>query len=267
MEKVSVIIPLYNCEKFLKHTVESVKRQTYPHWEMIIVDDGSTDNSFSEAYQLAQNDSRIKLLHLSENKGVSVARNTALKHASGRYVAFLDSDDLWSKDKLAEQVSFMQKNSAALSHTSFAFMNEDGKTAETGRVRVDKCIDLKDYMKTTQIGISTVMIDRNLISDIHFPEDRELCEDARVWMHLMRKGWKFYGLDKILSLYRVRQGQLSRNKAKMAQNTLKRYWNEKRFPEYKRLYYFLHYACNGIKKRINSQPLDIKSIREAFNCR
>lgn len=260
-------MPVYNCEKFLKHTIRSVRAQTYENWELIIVDDASTDNSLSEAEYFAAEDDRIKVFHMQENSGVSICRNKGLEHASGEYVAFLDSDDLWSKYKLEKQHGFMQENNVALSHTSYAFMNEQGEVMKNGKVSVDFEVDLGRYMKTTQIGMSSVMIDRRKVSQIKFPEDRDLCEDARVWMGFMREGKKFYGLNDVLLLYRVRNNQLSRNKAKMAKNTLERYWNEKNLPAYKRLAYFLHYACNGIEKRVCPSKLDIKSVMDSFNCK
>ena len=122
-------------------------------------------------------------------------------------------------------------------------------------------------MKTTQIGMSTVMIDRRKVKDIVFPNDRELCEDARLWMNFMRKGHKFHGLNEVLLLYRVRSHQLSHNKVKMVRNTLNRYWQEKDYPAYKRLYYFLNYACNGVGKRLRRPNIDYQSIYNNFNCR
>lgn len=266
MNKISVIMPVYNCEKFLKHTVRSVLEQTYENWELIIVDDASTDNSLLEARYYEAEDDRIKVFAMPQNSGVSACRNFALERADGDYVAFLDSDDLWSKYKLEKQLVFMQRHDAALSHTSYAFMNERGEVMKNGKVNVDVDVDLPRYMKTTQIGMSSVMIDRRKIPDVVFPKDRELCEDARVWMKFMREGHKFYGLNEVLLLYRVRDGQLSRNKVKMAQNTLRRYWNEKDLPAYKRLAYFLHYACNGIEKRICPAEFDASSVLESFNC-
>lgn len=266
MNKVSVITPVYNCENFLKHTVRSVREQTYENWELIIVDDASTDNSLLDAEYFAAEDDRIKVLHMPQNSGVSACRNFALQHADGDYVAFLDSDDLWSKYKFEKQLDFMRRHDAALSHTSYAFMNENGEVMKNGKVEVDLDVDLARYMKTTQIGMSTVMIDRRKIPHVEFPKDRELCEDARVWMKFMREGHKFHGLNEVLLLYRVRGNQLSGNKVKMAQNTLRRYWNEKNLPAYKRLAYFLHYACNGIEKRICPSELDINSVKDGFNC-
>lgn len=259
-------MPVYNCEKFLKHTLRSVQAQTYKNWELIVVDDASTDNSLLEAQYFAAEDDRIKVFHMPRNSGVSACRNFALEQASGDYVAFLDSDDLWSKYKLAKQLAFMQQNGIALSHTSYAFMNENGEVMKNGKVNVDFDVDLRHYMKTTQIGMSTVMIDRRQIPHIEFPKDRELCEDARVWMGFMREGHRFHGLNEVLLLYRVRADQLSRNKVKMAKNTLKRYWNEKNLPAYKRLAYFLHYACNGVEKRVCPSKMDLNSVADSFNC-
>ena len=267
MEKVSVIMPLYNCEKFLKYSVASVQNQTYSDWELIIVDDASTDNSLQRARFLAQEDKRIKLLYMYKNSGVSACRNLALKHSSGRYVAFLDSDDLWSKYKLEHQLSFMRSNDISLSHTSFAFMDEKGMVMSRGGVNVDAVVDMEKYMKTTQIGMSTVMIDRDKVSDIEFPHDRILCEDARLWMKYLREGHKFHGLNEVLLLYRVRSRQLSHNKGKMVHNTLKRYWQEKDIPAYKRLFYFANYAYNGVEKRICQTNVNFDAVYQEFNCR
>ena len=264
MEKISVIIPCYNSEKFLKHTVQSVIDQTYKDWELIIVDDKSTDNSLKEAQKLAETDTRIKIIPMKENGGVSVCRNLGMRQASGRYVAFLDSDDIWANDKLERQLKFMKKNNAAISHTGYAYMSENGIPLKNGRGYVDKDLDVRQYMKTTQINTSTVMFDTDKIKDLHFPEDRELCEDARAWMDCFRKGFKFTGLDEPLSMYRVRDNQLSQSKYRMAKNTFNRYMNEEGIEKYKSLYYFMNYAVNGVRKRKRDSNLDEKDIKK-FN--
>ena len=266
MDKVSIIMPLYNSEKFLKHAVHSVQSQTYPKWELVIVDDASTDNSLEEARKLAQSDPRIKVFSSSVNRGISATRNAALEKATGRYIAFLDDDDLWAKEKLRKQIFFMKKSGAALSHTSYAFINSEGTIMPVGRINVDRKLNLTQYMKTTQIGMSTVMIDRQKIPNISFPKDNELGEDARVWMNFMRQGYVFEGLNKILTLYRVYKGQRSFNKFEMAASTLKRYWSQKDFPAYKRFYYFLNYAYHGVEKRLRPTKLNTQLVRERFNC-
>lgn len=266
MDKVSVIIPVYNCEKFLKHTVQSVLNQTFRNWEAIIVNDASTDGSLAAAREFAERDPRIRVISQLQNSGVGACRNRGMELAAGRYLAFLDSDDLWSREKLARQLAFMQQNDAAASHTGYAFMSEKGEVLVKGKVSVDREIGLEQYMKTTQIGMSTVMIDRQKIPDLKFPEEREVCEDAKAWVSLFHRGYRFHGLDEVLLLYRVRQNQLSGNKINMALNTLKRYLREDNLPAYKRLYCFLNYACNGARKRMNKSNLAPEIVRN-FNCR
>lgn len=265
MVNVSVIVPVYNCRKFLKHTIASVENQTYQNWELLIVDDASTDGSDKELDRLAAQNPKIKVWHLPENKGVSYCRNFAMKQAQGRYLAFLDADDLWAKNKLAHQLFDMVQRHSALSHTGYAFMNSKGFILPVGKVETDNHLDLPTYMKTTQIGMSTVIVDRKIAGDFIFPEDRELCEDARAWMHFLRKNMRFSGVNEVLTLYRVRANQLSRNKLKMVTNTFKRYWNEKNLPAYKRLWYFFNYACNGVGKRLKRTNIDI-SLLKHFNC-
>ncbi len=267
MEKVSVIMPVYNCEKFIKHSIESVQNQTYKNWELLIVDDGSKDGSLDIAKKYAQEDKRIRVIKMPQNSGVSVCRNLAVAKANGRYLAFIDSDDLWSEKKLEHQIAFMQEHNAALSHTAYGFMDEEGYAMKKGKVDVDLNVDRKRYMKTTQIGMSSVMIDTQKVKSVKFPPDRKLCEDARLWMSYLREGMLFHGLNEMLVLYRIRNNQLSRNKMKMAVNTLKRYWNEKDIPACKRLYYFLNYATNGIRKRLkNTYNIDNEAVKD-FNCK
>ncbi len=266
MSNVSVILPVYNCEKFLSHTIQSVLNQEYRNWELLIVNDASTDGSLAVAKEFAQKDARIKVFDMPKNQGVAACRNYGVAQAKGRYVAFIDSDDLWSTQKLSKQLLFMQQHGAALSHTAYAFMNEEGQLMNKGRVNVDEKIDLERYLKTTQIGMSTVMIDRQQIKDIEFPADRRLCEDARLWVKYLRAGVPFYGQNDVLMLYRVRNNQLSKNKARMALNTLTRYIHETGLAPYKRLECFGYYAYNGIKKRKQKSHLNTAEIYAQFNC-
>jgi len=143
-------------------------------------------------------------------------------------------------------------------------MNEQGSVMPLGYEKVDHLLGLEQYMKTTQINVSTVMIDRAKIPNFSFPEDKQLCEDARLWMNLMHQGYCFSGLNKILTLTRVHGNSLSHNKFKMAQNTLKRYLREKELPVYKRLYYFFNYAYHGFEKRLRPSQLHTDLVYERF---
>lgn len=267
MDKVSIILPLYNCEKYIGHTIESVLNQDYTNWELIIMNDASTDNSLNEAFKYAEKDPRIKLYSSIVNNGVATTRNEAMKYATGKYMAFIDADDLWAKNKLSSQLFFMKKHNAGLSHTSFAYLTEDGHIRERGLVNVDECVDMKCYMKTSQICMSTVMIDRDKIKKIRFPNDRKLCEDARLWMDYLREGEKFYGLDKILLLYRIRPNQLSRHKPKMAWLALKRFMSEKSLSPMERICCYAAYTKNAIKKYEGKNTVDVAFIKKQFNCR
>jgi len=266
MPKVSVIMPVYNCEKFVTHAIHSVQNQTFKDWELIVINDGSTDNSLAEILKMAETDKRIKVVDLSYNQGVGRCRNIGIYYAKGRYLAFLDSDDLWSKQKLQKQLFFMQKKDIALSHTSYAYVDEKSCIFPTGQVCVDACVNMAKYMKTTQIGMSTVMVDTSKVSDLSFPEDRGLSEDAGAWMKLLRRGEQFYGLNDVLMLYRVHPHQLSQNKAKMAKCTFRRYMNEKQLSLYRRLYYFSQYAYHGFQKRLVKNQLDIPKLMRNFDC-
>ncbi|NCB49243.1 MAG: glycosyltransferase family 2 protein [Alphaproteobacteria bacterium] len=256
MDKISVIMPLYNCEGFFMKAANSVLSQTYKNLELIIINDASTDKSYEKALELAKTDSRVSLINLKENGGVGRARNFGIEKATGRYLAFLDSDDIWSKDKLENQLFFMQKHNADVSFTSYAFMDEKGKIMNKGCVHVQERLNLEQFMKTTQIGMSTVMIDAQKVKEARFREERELSEDSRLWIKLLSKGYSFYGMDKISLLYRVRPNQLSQNKMKMACCTLKRYMMQKNLSVFKRGLCFFEYACNGVAKRQQKNTLD-----------
>ncbi len=251
MHKVSVITPVYNCAQYLEETVASVRTQNYADWELILWDDGSTDKTPEICRKLAEEDSRIRFFRSEKNHGVSLSRLSAVKHAEGRFLAFLDGDDVWSKDKLSTQVIFMLKNKYPISHTEYAFINAEGKLLPRGHLKVDREVDLKKLMKTTQLGLSTIMVDRRQIGKtVPFPEKRTLSEDTAAWMSLMRRGFKSYGIPRVMMLYRVRSSQLSGNKARMAFNMLNNYLREKSIPLHKRFYYWSCYAVNGFAKRL-----------------
>ena len=136
MDKISVIMPLYNCEDFFMKAANSVLSQTYKNLELIIINDASTDKSYEKALELANTDSRVSLINLKENGGVGRARNFGIEKATGRYLAFLDSDDIWANNKLENQLFFIQKHNADVSFTIYAFMDEAGKIMNKGCVHV-----------------------------------------------------------------------------------------------------------------------------------
>ncbi|WP_318411633.1 glycosyltransferase family 2 protein [Photobacterium leiognathi] len=248
MIKVSIITPIYNAEKYIIETIESVINQTYKNWEYILVDDCSTDNTVNLINDSFRNDSRIKVISSPSNGGAGLARNIGLEKASSNYIAFLDSDDLWSPTKLEKQIEFMQANNSAIVHCSYSFIDEESKSIP-GRVNVSKYVDLNSYMKNTEIGMSTSLINRNIVGDFRLNPMRTR-QDTKLWITLLGKGFIANGLDDDLVLYRIRHGQISGNKFVIAWRTLKLYLSVDSLPLMGRLSNFTHYAFNGIFKRL-----------------
>lgn len=250
-DKISIITPAYNCEEFLPMTIKSVLKQTYQNWEMIIVDDCSTDGTYEKALEYAQKDNRIKVVKAPVNGGPGAARNIAFDNASGKYYAFLDSDDLWVKERLEKQHKFMQDNDYAISHSSFIYIDEIGNAKDSGYIKA-RTLDYKDFMKDTQISLTAMMIDVSKTGRPPMPKERGVREDLEMHLALLKKGYKSYGMDEILSFYRIRGRQESANKLEMAKMMLKRYMAEKNIAPHKRLLRFGAYAFNATAKRLKS---------------
>ena len=161
--KVSVITASYNCAKFIEESIKSVLNQTYDNLELIIVDDCSTDNTEEIVNEYIKKDSRIKFYRLNNNSGAAVARNKGLDEATGRFIAFLDSDDIWDKQKLEKQINFMQTNNYGFSFTSYRLIDENGGLLNK-EIRVPNEITYKKLLKNTIIGCLTVIIDKELMA-------------------------------------------------------------------------------------------------------
>lgn len=243
---VSIITPSYNSERFMSQTIESILNQTYTNWELIIVDDCSSDETLSIVRKFT--DERIRLYQLKENSGAAVARNTAMDHANGRYLAFLDSDDMWTKDKLTKQVYFMQKNDFAFTFTSYQSMYEDG-TLVNKSIPVPYAVSYKFLLKNTIIGCLTVMLDREKIGQQYMPNIRA-GQDTAFWLKLMRQGFVAYGLNEPLAYYRSVSNSISSNKFKAVKRTWRIYREIEKLPILKASWYFIQYSVNAIKKRM-----------------
>ena len=245
-ELVSIITPMYNSEKYIGQTIESVLNQTYKNWEMLIVDDCSNDNSPNIVKEYVQIDNRIKYIRVNKNKGVSNARNTGLQQARGRFIAFLDSDDIWNNSKLEDQVQFMIKNDCTITFTSYELIDEDSN--KLGKeVTVTSEVRYNDLLKGNILGCLTVMIDKSKIDfDIQMSGARH--EDYILWLSILKRGHIAYGIDKILAQYRKSYYSLSGNKINSAMWTWNVYRNIEKIPLYKSIYYFINYIINGIKK-------------------
>jgi len=245
---ISVITPVFNREKYIVDTVESVLRQSYRDFEYILIDDCSTDNSLSILKEYEKRDKRVKVISLKKNSGPAGARNVALKKAEGRFIAFLDSDDVWLEDKLEMQLAFMKQKDAVISFTSFMLINEDGDFK--GKiVKARPVVDLDTFLKCTCIGFSTSMVDVEKTGELHLNADTTR-EDSELWIRLLKRGFVAYGIEKPYVKYRVHKGNISANKLKAAYGTWDMYYRVSGLGFFKSMYYFAHYAINGILKRI-----------------
>ncbi len=215
---VSIVTPVYQCEDLVARTIESVLAQTYEDWEMLLIDDCSTDGSAAIVRAYAEKDSRICYEKLSVNSGAAVARNTAIGKARGRYIAFLDSDDLWVPDKLLKQVTFMRERDAAFTYTDYAFINNaDEVTRE--RIACDDFVDYDRLIRGSIIMCSSVMLDREKVGEFTMPNIRS-GQDYATWTMLMRtRGITAYNVGEILARYRRDGASLSSNKIRAFRRT------------------------------------------------
>ncbi|WP_139822725.1 glycosyltransferase family 2 protein [Tuberibacillus sp. Marseille-P3662] len=245
---VSIITPSYNSSDYIEEAISCVKNQTYENWEMIIVDDCSTDNSREIIQKQVSYDQRIRFIPLKENSGAAVARNNAISAANGRYIAFLDSDDLWMPQKLVEQVDFMERNDLAFTFTQYSVIDQNGEEVNEV-INIPRVIDYKGLLKNTIIGCLTVMINIEKTGLVEMPNIRTR-QDFALWLSILKRGFKAYGIQKKLAQYRVVKGSISSNKFKAA----KRNWEIYREIENHGLMYsswcFINYIFHAIKKRI-----------------
>ncbi|MDM1450403.1 glycosyltransferase family 2 protein [Myroides odoratimimus] len=248
MSFVSIIMPSYNSAYFIADSIRSIQKQTFEDWELIISDDCSSDNSFALISELANQDNRIKVYRLDKNGGAALARNNSLKYAKGRFIAFLDSDDLWKPEKLEKQLKFMLDNNYPISFTSYEVLDENLKSTNT-IINSVKEIDYSGYLKNTIIGMSTSMIDRDKVGSFEFFNIRTR-QDTYLWITLLKRGFKAYGIQEILAQYRVRSNSISANKWKAAKRVWYLYYDLEKLGLFKASYYFSCYMFNAIKKRL-----------------
>ncbi len=244
-EKVSIIVPMYNAEKFIRKTIESVLAQTYQNWEMLIMNDVSTDNSLAVVSGYAKKDKRIKIINTEKNVGVVKGRNFLIDLANGKYIAFLDADDYWHNEKLEKQIKFMKEKNASISCTEYTRVKENEE--KINDVIIKEEISYNDMLKNNYLGCLTVIYDAEKIGKRYFKE-LEKNEDYVLWLEIVKDVSTIYGLKENLAYYRVLDNSRSSNKVKTAKVRWKIYRKIEKLSLLKSLYYFLHYAIRAVLK-------------------
>lgn len=249
-ELVSIIMPAYNSERYIKETIESVLKQTYKNFELIIVDDNSSDNTYEVIDKFSKIDNRIKKFKLSNNFGAAKARNLALKNSKGRFIAYLDADDIWYDEKIEKQVKFMLDNNYGFSCTSYEVIDDSGKSLNKFIIMAEE-LDYKGFLINNLIQTVGVIVDTQIVSRelLKMPNMRRR-QDAATWLQVLKQGYSCYGMNNILAKYRRTKGSLSSNKFK----AVKGMWYLYRKVEHLSLafssYCFIRYAFLAVKKRI-----------------
>ena len=250
-ELISIIVPVYNAEKFIRETMDCVIAQTYPCWELLLVEDGSRDNSVEiiKTYIRDSGEKRIRLICQPENMGAAKARNRGLQEAKGRYIAYLDADDLWLPEKLEHELAFIREKDAAFVFTGYEFADENGKG--TGKiVHVPETLNYRQALSNTTIFTTTVMFDTQKISKELLEMPVIKSEDTALWWKVLRNGYTAFGLDENLVKYRRPGKSLSSNKLE----AVRRIWNLYRKAEgmgvLDSAWHFCFWAVRAVSRRL-----------------
>lgn len=232
--QVSIIMPAYNSEQYISESIQSVLNQDYDNWELLIVDDQSTDNTVKVIESF--NDHRIKVFQLAQNSGAAIARNTAISKAQGDFMAFLDSDDLWHPEKLSCQINFMLRNNYDFTSTEYGNINDDQEL-----INITVNHDYLDYDGLLKYcpGNSTVIYNVKKLGKFYIPDIRKR-NDFVMWLQVIKKAKVLYGLKETLTYYRVREDSLSINKTSLVKYQWKVYRDIEGLSLIKSLYLLIH---------------------------
>ena len=246
-DNITIIMPAYNAEKTIREAVESVIAQTVKNWELIVIDDSSTDKTATILSELAATDSRIHFLQNEKNKGVSFTRNRAVESAKGEWIAFLDSDDMWKPDKLEKQLALLEKNpEMVICFTASSFIDDSGNPYEYV-MPAPEIITYKELLHKNLMSCSSVMIRASVMKEIKMPADN-MHEDFFTWLTVLKKHKFAYGVNEPLLIYRLSANSKSSNRVKSA----KMLYNSYRaigYSLFTTTFFVLRYTLYSIKKR------------------
>lgn len=244
---VSVIVPAFNSERYIRDSVTSALAQTHAELEVLVIDDASSDRTTDLVRQMAVADGRVKLLTQSLNRGPGAARNRGIEVAQGKYIAFLDADDIWEREKLALQLKFMQSGGIAFSYTAYALIAENGRSlGKYVDINAQERVTYSDMLrKRSTMGCSTVLLDRDVTGPLTLPDFRS-GQDYCLWLSILKGGIDAFCLRTPLTRYRVVPGSVSRNKIKKARRQWEIYRKHENLPLIPSMWYFCNYASRAI---------------------
>lgn len=246
MSLVSIIIPYYKNSTYIKKTLKSALSQTYKNFEIIIVYDDQDKQDINLIKELKKNDKRIKLIINRKNFGAGYSRNIGINYAKGRYIAFLDSDDLWHKNKLKIQIEYMSKHKYKISHTSYKVIDMMGNFKKIRSSK--KFININQLLFSCDIGLSTVIIDKKIINNsLKFP-NLATKEDYVLWLKILKKGYKIGYIEKNLTHWRNLDSSLSSSVIQKLKDGFIVYHHFMKFNLLKSLIYLICLSINSLKK-------------------
>lgn len=249
LDKISIIIPVYNAEKFLNETIKSVLRQTYNNWELILVNDCSTDGS-KKIYSKYSNDKRITWVNNKKNSGPAISRNNGIDKATGRYICFLDADDIWDDDKLEKQIKFMQDMNIAFSFHSYEFADENCIPSGKKVIAKEK-LSYKEALKNNIISTITVMFDiKKIDKELIKMPNLKYVEDTATWWKVLRNNYVAYGMPNVFSYYRRTKKTQSSNKIITQKSLWNLYRKEEKLNIFYSVYCLFFKNLNAILRRI-----------------
>lgn len=220
-ELVSIITPTYNSEKFISATIQSIQNQSYSFWELLIIDDGSTDKTIEIISQFSKADPRIKTILLEQNQGTGIARNTGVTQANGRFIAFLDADDLWRPNKLERQLAFMKNNDLPFTFSYYDCIDEEGMSLRK-RIEAKKKLGYLQLFFCNYIGNSTAIYDTTIFGKIPIEKSRQR-QDWMLWLTILKKIKNAQPTPESLAYYRVRKNSISSSKMQLVQSNFQVY--------------------------------------------